>query len=179
MDIKQTLWGKSLEFTILTIEKTFFVCFSEINGEIKLTFVKPNTIDVSIRGPIKAFINLALTKNAHQSAQLGLSFQGDFDTIEAAQQLFLSLDIDWEEALSHWTGDITAHQLGQFARHAKIRSTSLLKNTAESMGDYLKEEARILPTTVEIDDFIDKVDILRADADRIEARLQKLCGEAL
>ena len=166
------LQGKALEIIILSVEKTFFVHFSETG--LQLTFVKPDTIDVTIQGPIKAFINLAFTKNPHQAAQLGLSFSSDFNTVEAAQQLFLSLDIDWEEAIAPWTGDIVANQIGQFSRHTKIRSSTFLENTAASISEYLKEESLLLPTTVEVNNFMDKVDMLRADVDRFEARLEQL-----
>lgn len=166
------LQRKCLAITILSLEKTLFVLFLETG--IKLTLIKPETIDVTIKGPIKAFINLAITKNTHQSAQMGLSFEGDFNTVEAAQQLFLSLDIDWEEAIAPWTGDIVAHQIGQFACLAKKRHAALLDNTLNSVADYLKEESKILPTPVEINHFMNQVDVLRADVDRLEARLLQL-----
>jgi ubiquinone biosynthesis accessory factor UbiJ len=168
------LQGKSLEIIILTVEKTFFVSFTKTG--INLTFVKPTVIDVIIQGPIKAFINLAITKNPHQSAQLGLSFEGDFSTVETVQQLFLFLDIDWEEVLSFWTGDIIAHQVGQFAHYTKKRNAALLENTTKSISEYLQEEAAILPTRIEVNHFMDKIDLLRADTDRLEARLEQCFG---
>lgn len=172
------LHGKCLEIFLQDFEKTFFVCFTETG--IQFTLIKPDNpekSDVRISGPIKAFINLALTKNPHQSAQLGLSFEGDFNTVEATQQLFLSLDIDWVEATSFWTGDIMAHQLGQFVQHTKTKNVQLLKNTAESISEYLQEESLMLPTRIEVTRFMDQVDVLRADVDRLNARFELLCGE--
>lgn len=171
-DYLKKLQEKCLAITILSPQKTLFVLFLETG--VKLTLIKPETIDVTIQGPIQAFINLAITKNAHQSAQMGLSFEGDFNTLEAAQQLFLSLDIDWEEGIAPWTGDIVAHQIGQFARLVKKRRAALLDNTLDSVADYLKEESKILPTPVEVNHFMNQVDILRADVDRLEARLYQL-----
>jgi ubiquinone biosynthesis protein UbiJ len=172
------LQGKCLEIFLQDFEKTFFMYFIETG--IQLTLTKPENpekSDVRIIGPIKAFVNLALTKNPHQSAKLGLSFEGDFNTVEATQQLFLSLDIDWVEATSFWTGDIMAHQLGQFVQHTKTRNVQLLKNTAESISEYLQEESLILPTRIEINRFMDQVDVLRADVDRLNTRLELLYGE--
>jgi ubiquinone biosynthesis protein UbiJ len=172
------LHGKCLEIFLQDFEKTFFMSFTE--GGIQFTLIKPDSPEkssVRISGPIRAFIKLARTKNPHQSAQLGLSFEGDFNTVEVIQQLFLSLDIDWVEATSFWTGDIMAHQLGQFVQHAKKINVQLLKNTTESISEYLQEESLILPTRIEVNRFIDQVDVLRADVDRLNARLARLGEE--
>ena len=169
------LHGKCLEIFLQDFEKSFFMYFTETG--IQFTLTNPEKTEARISGPIKAFVNLALTKNPHQSAQLGLSFEGNFNTVEAIQQLFLSLDIDWTEATSFWTGDIMAHQLGQFVQHAKKRNVHLLKNTAESISEYLQEESLMLPTRIEVNRFMDQVDVLRADVDRFNARLEVLCGE--
>ncbi|HXH55003.1 MAG TPA: SCP2 sterol-binding domain-containing protein [Gammaproteobacteria bacterium] len=172
------LHGKCLEIFLQDFEKAFFICFTATG--IQCTLKKPESSeksDARISGPIKAFFNLMLTKNSHQSAQLGLSFEGDFNTVEVIQQLFLSLDIDWVEATSFWTGDIIAHQLGQFVHHTKKRNIQLLKNTAESISEYLQEESLILPTRIEVNRFIDQVDVLRADVDRLNARLARLGEE--
>lgn len=171
------LQNKCLEICLQDVEKTFFVYFT--NRGIQLALKKidhmENASDVHIRGPIKAFINLLLTKNTHQAAQRGLSFEGDFNTIEAAQQLFLSFDIDWTEAISPWTGDILAYQLEKVVRYTQKRNSQLLKNTAESLTEYIQEESLILPTRIEVNHFMDQVDVLRSDADRLNARLELLC----
>ncbi|HQZ87238.1 MAG TPA: SCP2 sterol-binding domain-containing protein [Gammaproteobacteria bacterium] len=173
------LYGKCLEIFLKDFEKIFFMCFTETGIQFTLTKPEiPEKCDARISGPIKAFFNLALTKNSHQSAQLGLSFEGDFNTVEAIQQLFLSLDIDWVEATSCWTGDIMAHQLEKFAQHTKTRNVQLLKNTAENISEYLQEESLMLPTRIEVNRFMDNVDVLRADVDRLNARVVRLCQEA-
>ena len=70
-----------------------------------------------------------------------------------------------------------AHQLGKFAQHTKTRNVQLLKNTAENISEYLQEESLILPTRIEINRFMDQVDVLRADVDRLNTRLELLYGE--
>ncbi len=171
------LQGSSLEIFLTDIEKTFLTHFT--NTGVSFDFQKNSenlkNSDARIRGPIKAFMHLALTKNTHQAAQLGLSFDGDFNTVEAIQQLFLSLNIDWFEAISPWTGDILAHQLERIAQYTKQKNTQLLNNTAESLSEYLQEESLILPTRLEVNRFLDDVDVIRADVDRLQARLDQLC----
>ncbi len=84
------------------------------------------------------------------------------------------LDIDWEEQLSKFTGDILAHQIGNAARKAGhwIRHTS--SRMEADLGEYLTEEARLLPHPLEIKDFVAQVDELREHSDRLEARIRLL-----
>jgi len=164
------LCGKCVEIQISNIEKSFFVVFVS-PGLLRFARNDEKEPHATIRGPLKAFVNFALTKNAHLATRLGLSFEGDSEVLENIQQLFLSLDIDWEEALSHWTGDIFAHQLGTFARNTQKRHTKLFKHTQESIAEYLKEESGILPTRPEVEYFMDEVDALRSDVERLATRL--------
>ena len=71
-------------------------------------------------------------------------------------------------------GDVAAHQIGNVARTAfgfarRARDT-LLQNVAE----YLQEEGRDVPSRTEAEEFLQGVDRLRDDVDRLEARLKLL-----
>ncbi|MCK4586952.1 MAG: hypothetical protein KAU29_06400, partial [Gammaproteobacteria bacterium] len=81
---------------------------------------------------------------------------------------------DWEEHLSHVTGDIVAHKMGNLVRG--IFSWS--KNTTEILGqdaaEYLQEESRELPNRREVDGFLKNIDTLRSDVDRMEMRVSRL-----
>ncbi len=84
------------------------------------------------------------------------------------------LDIDWEEQLSKLTGDILAHQTGAAVRKAGhwLRNTD--SRIKADLGEYLTEEARLLPHPLEVEDFIAQVDELREHTDRLEARIRLL-----
>lgn len=132
--------------------------------------------DATIAGPLKAFLNFTLTRNPRSATQLGLTFSGDTETLEYTQQLFSTLSIDWEEYLSQWTGDILATQISQLWRTMKKTNQAWFNNTKQSLGEYLKEELKVLPTRVEINHFLDTVDALRTNVDRLEARLDYLAS---
>jgi ubiquinone biosynthesis protein UbiJ len=85
-----------------------------------------------------------------------------------------NLDIDWEEQLSKFTGDILAHQLGNSARRASWWARSTASRLEADLGEYLVEEARLLPHPLEVEDFISRVDQTREAADRMEARIRLL-----
>lgn len=81
---------------------------------------------------------------------------------------------DWEEELSRVFGDTAAHQLVRglkgFMTWGQQSAETMALNTAE----YLQEESRDLPSSAEAGHFMADVDKLREEADRLEARLNKL-----
>lgn len=44
----------------------------------------------------------------------------------------------------------------------------------QSLSEYLREEAQLLPDKIQIEDYMQAVDKLRADCDRLEARIKRL-----
>ncbi len=84
------------------------------------------------------------------------------------------LDIDWEEQLSKFTGDILAHQFGNLFRSGQQWFSQTRDHLQNDLGEYLTEEARLLPPPLEVADFIDQVDQLRDRSERLEARFRLL-----
>lgn len=103
-----------------------------------------------------------------------LVVSGDAKLVEECRDIFRDLDIDWEEALSHYIGDIAAHQIGRhtrgFLRWAK-KATSTLKQDTE---EYLLYETKTLVSDLEFSEFSDDVNRLAQAADELEARCLKL-----
>ena len=84
------------------------------------------------------------------------------------------LDIDWEEPLSKFTGDLVAHEVGQAVRQVKRYAGQTGERLARDLGEYLTEEARLLPPPAEVEAFVEEVDRLRDDTERLEARVKHL-----
>jgi ubiquinone biosynthesis protein UbiJ len=104
----------------------------------------------------------------------GIKIDGDMGLGNHFSQILREIDVDWEELLSRAVGDVVAHHLGQVVRNAQgwlgDSSHAMRLNTQE----YLQEEARLVPADAEIRQYLDAVDTLRADTDRLEARLKRL-----
>ncbi len=163
---------QTIEVHITTLKKNFYFGFK--NSEIQLYKTPTENTNATIKGPLTAFLKLALTKDPHAAARLGLTLAGDPNTLQTLQQFFSSLDIDWEELLSHWTGDIVAHKISSFSRIAQKKQKSFLKSSSQMVSEYLQEESGILPTHPEVTCFFNEVDELRAATDRLEARMSRL-----
>ncbi|MBT8428768.1 MAG: SCP2 sterol-binding domain-containing protein [Gammaproteobacteria bacterium] len=99
---------------------------------------------------------------------------GDNQGAHRFSEALASLDIDWEEQLSHLTGDIAAHEIGRAARGALHEGRRIASSGRENLSEYLTEEARMLPHRFEVEDFLAEVDTLRDDSERLAARIDLL-----
>lgn len=99
---------------------------------------------------------------------------GDLQAAEGFSQLLKLARPDLEDELSRWVGDVPAHAVGQAARGAgawlRRAAAALRMNTAE----YLQEERRVLPASLEAQAFYADVEKLRDDVERAAARLKRL-----
>jgi ubiquinone biosynthesis accessory factor UbiJ len=119
---------------------------------------------------------LALAGPASERGLRGgaIHIEGDAEVAQRFRDLLKQAQPDFEEELARIVGDVAARQMANFARGV----FNWGRRTAESMGtnvaEFLQEEGRDVPTPVEVDEFIEAVDRLRDDADRLEARLSRV-----
>jgi ubiquinone biosynthesis protein UbiJ len=99
---------------------------------------------------------------------------GDIETGQAFRAILDGMDIDWEEQVSRVTGDVVAHQLGNLARKAGAWLRHGGQTLEQDIGEYLQEESRVLPSRIEIENFIADVGMTAMAVERLEARLQRL-----
>jgi ubiquinone biosynthesis protein UbiJ len=104
----------------------------------------------------------------------GVEFHGDTELGEKFREILIGAEIDWEELLSHVTGDPLAHQLGNLARGVADTIAKGAATLRQDVSEYLREESSLLPTAIEVDNLLEDVDRLRLDTDRLEARIQRL-----
>ena len=117
---------------------------------------------------------------AHGAGEQTAAFSGEVEIIgdlqlgRHLQSMLASFDIDWEELLSQYLGDIAAHQIGNVVRGVSGWADEARHTLAQDTVEYLRNEAAILVETREIAAFVDAVDTLRSDVDRLEARFQRI-----
>ena len=103
--------------------------------------------DTTISGTPIALAKLGMADDSKAEMFAGdVSISGDLKLGRQFNQLFATLDLDWEEQLSKVTGDMAAHTLGNifhsFSSLNKRNSDSMKMN----MGEYLQEEVAYLPS---------------------------------
>ena len=101
---------------------------------------------------------------------------GDAELAQKFRELALLLRPDPEEELSLVLGDVAAHQVGRFARAAFGWTGKAASTTVRNFAEYLGHERRDLVPRNEAEQFLQGVDTLREDVDRLAARIDLLSG---
>jgi ubiquinone biosynthesis protein UbiJ len=131
--------------------------------------------DVHIIGSAFALTKMSLQDNNTDDLFSGdVQIHGDTATAQAFQELLSGSGIDWEEHLSHIIGDVAAHNIGQNVRHGKTWLETTRNTIEQDVAEYLKNEIQLLPQPDEVRQWLNDVDILRNDIERLNARVQRL-----
>jgi ubiquinone biosynthesis protein UbiJ len=131
-------------------------------------------IDTHLSGSPPGFARLALDRREDALFQGAVKIDGDTATGQQFQELLASTDWDWEEQLSHLTGDVVAHQVGRLVAEFGQVIRDSRETLASDCSEYLQEEAQLLPTQIEVEYFLNDVDRLRDDTERLQARIERL-----
>jgi ubiquinone biosynthesis protein UbiJ len=99
---------------------------------------------------------------------------GDTELAHRFSQVLGSLSIDWEEQLSKFIGDTAAHAVGRQTRATQARAESVSQTLQQNLGEYLSEEARLVPHPYEMAAWSEDVSTIRNDVERLVARVQLL-----
>lgn len=168
------LEGKILAVQISAPALNFFVM--PMDDELRLMSNWDGDVDTRITGSLLALAQLSQTE-IHNLKDSGVTVMGDLNLLTDLQRLMKNLDIDWEEMLSQFTGDIIGHQAAQLIRAkfgwVKDRAQSAQRLTRE----FLTEELKTLPGKPELENFYQQVDNVRLAVDRAAARVEKLIAE--
>lgn len=168
-----TFEDKIIAIEILAINQKIFL-FPSADGMMILADFDGEA-DTTISGTPMALAKLGLTDNAASVLFGGeVRITGDTRLGHQFKNVLQQMQIDWEEHLSRYIGDMAAHQLGNAARDI----TKWLQRSASSLnmdiGEYLQEESQLVAGKAEINRFVQGVDELRDAVERLEARFTRL-----
>ncbi len=99
---------------------------------------------------------------------------GDTGLAHRFSEVLGKLNIDWEEQLSRYVGDVAAHELARAARDASAQGQQAVDRLQQNISEYLTEEARLLPHPFEVEEWIRGVETTRDDVERLTARIRLL-----
>jgi ubiquinone biosynthesis protein UbiJ len=103
-----------------------------------------------------------------------VTIRGDVELAQRYRELALLLRPDLEEELSRFLGDAPAHQLVRLVAGAAAFGRRAARTTVLNVAEYLSHERGDLVPRAEAEVFLEGVDRLREDVDRLDARLQQL-----
>lgn len=131
--------------------------------------------DTTIHGSPMALMRLSQSDDAGKTMlDTDARVEGDTALGMRFSAILKSVDIDWEEFLSKAVGDIIAHQAGSIASEA----TGWVKDSTQAMrknlGEYLTEESQLTVAEAELASYMDQIDEMRMDTDRLDARVNRI-----
>ncbi len=165
--------GHVVALDLRGIQESIFLHFT--SDGVHLTLSSDRRPDARVKATPRSLLRVLRTREAGKLAfNSDVIVEGDTELIYRVKGVFDRVDVDWEEELSHFVGDIAAHQMGNMYRRAGKWGEKTWDTLQQDVVEYLVEEGRLTPHKEEISAFVEAIDTLRDDADRLEQRILRL-----
>ena len=169
----QKLQGKSMALTVKTINQSITVCPSPEGIELSRDI--PENVDVVLTASPSAMLKISRDGMEDADLQPGeLEISGDPIIGQRFAKIISEFDINWQDLLAEQIGDsparvitLAAEQTLDIAQQSRVQIHNRLIH-------FIKEELGVTADHKEVDSFLDDVDTLRADTDRLKKRLKRL-----
>ncbi|MFB0975751.1 MAG: hypothetical protein EOM46_12090 [Gammaproteobacteria bacterium] len=168
----KTLHGKVLKLELQGLPALWLV-FSPQQVDVLTDFEHPAHASLSLKW--QGLQVLRQPENLSRYIREGrLDLQGDPALFHAFSHLFSELDIDWEEQLAAYTGDVVAHSL--FRGMTRIHQTAMrqCQLSVQDLREAITEEWLLAPGSLEVVSFCDDVAILESDSEQLLQRAEQL-----
>ncbi len=166
------LSGRVIRLELLDLGRSLYLFPSEAGVRVRTEHA--GVPDTTLRARMSGFLSLARGQRTRAFSSGEVEIGGDIELGQRFQKILWQVDIDWEEPAARLLGDPLAHQLGNAMRAACSGARASGAVIARDFVEYLQCERRDLPQRHEVDAFLDAVDVLRADVDRLEQRITRL-----
>ena len=136
-------------------------------------YFEPPT-DASIEGELADWSELLLADDPGTTLINGkLTVSGDSQLFLTLHGIAQGLDLDWEGHLAKLIGDIPAYFVGRAAKSLLRTGQRGGRSVQRTLDDLLHEEARLVPSRIEIDNFGQAIRKLEMQLDRLQARVER------
>ena len=142
------------------------------DDRILLETAEEHVADLMIKADSFALLKLVQQPDSLFSNQIQI--RGDVQFAKQLQDWQQHFDFDWEQQLARVTGDTLAYPLAQSLRRGFDWLNYNRSEFEQSLAEYLREESQYLPDKSQTQRFMQNVDLLRADTERLEARIKRL-----
>lgn len=164
-----TLAGNVIEIDVLDTEFRMFILPSGKGVTLETDY--EGKADVAIKGTPSALLGMI---SAEKIGAGDVEINGNVGLAKKFQSILRDVEIDWEEYLSQFVGDIAAHKIGNFLRRVSRFAKESGKTIGMDISEYLRYEKEALLDKSEVDEFNLAVDNIRDDVERLQKRLERL-----
>jgi ubiquinone biosynthesis protein UbiJ len=175
------LKGKQLAIVLKELDNTFVVAFSD---RIDLLLPEQQGATQELTWDCKITLSVMSLKELQDPSRITqlikqdkLDVQGDMQIAQDFSALVKELDIDWEEHVSRYTGDVFAHNLVKVGKQIHDGAKIQLDKLAKILSQGALEEKNIAAPAIAVTHFADQVHQTRADVERLQSRIDILTGK--
>jgi len=161
------LEDKVIAVTLAPLENPLYFMFTQYMVSVQNHLV--GSADATIQTTLVDFSSLPIHRDLTH-AQLS----GDLELAQAFIDALCGLEIDWEEHLSHYTGDLIAFKIGHGIRSFLQTKQSAKETAGQTIREYLQFEIETLPTQSQVNRFNQAVDRISNDLEPLESRIDAL-----
>jgi len=161
---------RRITVVVSDFNQTISILFKDC--QVELSTDNEQTADLTITAKAVSLIKLGQDPENLFSADIDIN--GDVQFAKQLRDFLEGFDFDWEAQLAKLTGDTLAYPIAHGLRQAGSWLKASHQSLQYSLVDYLKEEAQILPDKSQINEYMTEIDSVRADLDRLEARINRL-----
>ena len=166
------LQGKILAFELTDLDLTLYL-FPHTEG-VQIQYICEEQPDTTLQGSTLAFINMSLGDASDSFFSGEVRIKGDIELGQKFKRILDRLNLDWEEWLSQYTGDLIAFKAGSLIRSLNTWGKETFKTIQLDAREYLQDEGEQCPHAEEIQDFASEISELRDRTARLEARILRL-----
>lgn len=131
--------------------------------------------DVTARAPAAGLLTLALRMaGGERGPPRELEVEGDTELLQTFAGILAQVGFDPEELMARALGDVAAHRLAHGARKLFGWSRRSAQTLSYSGAEYLREETGDLARGGDVEIWMQDIERLRDDTDRLQARLERL-----
>lgn len=166
-ELLQPFAGKSVQLNIALVNTSLVILE---NGSLAIagdTDIPDATITIA-----PSLLLRLIAKD--EAAKLQIKIDGDTHLATELAKVFSNMHWDYEDDLSKIVGDVPAYKLGELGRQTVNTMKETGINLTEMLSEYWQEEKPMIAKKRHVEQFNAEVDILRADVERLEKRLNKL-----
>lgn len=163
--------------------KGFGICLTDLNVEIQLRVLQQKLIlssnlegcDCLVKAKVSQLQSLS---DASQITKMiksdDLELEGDLQIAQGFSNLLMDNEIDWQEILSKYLGDAMAHRVYRTANNLQTLIKRKLIDADYTVASGLTDELRVVPDAVEVEHFIQEVDDLTGNVEKLQVAVEKL-----
>ncbi len=168
--------GRTVEVALTGIEKT--VCVAIAGEQVLLSSVPEGDPDLRLEGTPIAFARYVMAPERVEITDSGIKIEGDVGLAQRFVAVLREIDIDWEEWVSRYVGDVLAYRAGRFAESFRGWVRDSGRQVQKDVTEYLQEEAGLLARREQVEHLMNDIDEVRSDVERLAQRIRRL-GNAL